>query len=189
MRRTLPARRHPSLPASVELPPPRVAGMSLIEVLIAVAIMMVIALGIIPLFTRAMRLNREGANFSDVTNVARTTLEEYLKLDFNSPQLTLAAGQTTLTTDQYWDATTRLWTAVPVGGPPAGAIWERTISVQQFAAGDLTSDGSLDSPLDGSVTKDNVQLKRIRVAVRPLWQGTNVLGRPSPAALELIKSM
>jgi type II secretory pathway pseudopilin PulG len=186
----------------------RESGMSLIEVLVAVAIMMTIALGIIPLFTRSIRQNKEGDNYTNYTNVARTTLEEIKSLDINAPQLTIASARSVRNMYQYWSNATQTWWSwdttagawanlggLPTGADdgglpapaPANALWYRTITVEQFTAGDLTDDKSLDFPLPGSADAMNVHYKRVRVAVQPLWR-LEILGRPTPISLEVIKA-
>jgi type II secretory pathway pseudopilin PulG len=167
--------------------------MSLVEVLVAALIMVVVALGLIPLFARSMRQNREGANFMDLTNVARSALEEHLQMDFAAPRLTIPAGSDELVVQQYWDSATDQWLPLPadLNTLPATAEFERTIQIQQFASGDLILDGTLDDPLAGDVPADLVQLKRIRVMVRALTVAGReyVAGRPTPVALEVLKAV
>lgn len=189
---------------------PAQRGMSLIEVLIAVLIMTVVALGIIPLFTRSIRQNREGGNYTNLTNVARSALEEVKGLDLNSPQLKIANASTVRNMYQYYDTATRTWFSWDVAGagtwqdlgglptaldngalpaaPPSTAVWYRTITVEQFLSADLTDDGVLDHPLLGSTDAMDVHLKRIRVAVRPMWGAESIFGRPTPVSLEVIKA-
>lgn len=172
----------------------REGGMSLIEVLIAVLIMVVIALGILPLFSRSVRQNREGANYTDITNVARSALEEYLRLDFNAPEMTLPGGSTQLFTKQVYDRQLQRWVDSTVAIPaPANAakphLYERWIVIQQFTSGDFTSDGYLDDPKPGNTDRMLIQLKRIRVTVRPLWKSELALGNPMPFALETVKAI
>ena len=175
------------------------AGMSLIEVLIALVLIGVVAIGIVPLFARSVRQNREGGNYTDITNVARSCLEEYLQFEFNAPSLTVPAGSTERMTNQYLDPGTKRWvTYVSPTVPPANALYQRSVQVQQFTAGDLVLDGSLDSPQDGGVPARNIQLKLVRVAVRPLWGGVgggsgggvfDILGKRTPIAIEVLKAV
>ena len=169
------------------------SGMSLVEVLVAALIMVVVALGILPLFTRSIRQNREGANFTDLTNVARSALEEYLQMDFRAPKLTVPAGTDELVVQHYWDSAARQWLPLPadLNSLPGTARFERTIQVQQFASGDLILDGTLDDPLAGDAPADLVQLKRIRVMVRALTISGRefVAGRPTPVGLEVLKAI
>lgn len=171
--------------------PPRLhaAGMSLIEVLIAVAIMVTVSLSLLPLFARSIRQNREGGNWTETNNVARSALEEYQQLEFGATQLVIPAGSTERLSNQYWNAVNRRWADLAdPSNPPAGARWQRSVSVQQFSSGDLIEDGWLDDPLDGAAPADQVQLKLVRVLVRPLWRNEQI-GRPTPVVLEAIKSI
>jgi type II secretory pathway pseudopilin PulG len=163
--------------------------MSLIEVLVAVLLMATVAVSILPIFVRSMRQNREGGNFTDLTNVARSSLEEHLQLDINAPRLTLAVGSNELILHEYWNAVQRRWLPlVDPANPPAGARWHRAVQVQQFSSGDLIDDGWLDNPRVGGTPADQVQLKLIRVTVRPLWRN-NELGPPTPISMEVIKAL
>ena len=170
----------------------RAAGMSLIEVLVAALIMMAIALGLLPLFTRSIRQNREGANYMNLTNVARSTLEAYMQLGFDDPMLTVPVGENVLERHEYWDEKDSTWKpmvdaeTLPVG---KNVRWQRTIEVQQFSAGDFVDDGELDNPLDGGFSPEFVQLKVVRVFVRPRWLADFAFGRPTPVALEIIKAL
>jgi Tfp pilus assembly protein PilV len=164
------------------------AGMSLIEVLIAVALMVTVALSLLPLFSRSIRQNREGANYTEVTNIARSTLDMYIQMDINSPMLQVPAGADVLERHEYWDEADQVWRVMPDGDvqPPDGNRWQRTVQVRQFSVGDM-SDGTLDNPLDGSEPIENVHMKVVRVIVRPRWDGT-LLGRPQPFAIETVKT-
>lgn len=176
-------------------------GMSLIEVLIAVAIMTVIALGIVPLFMRSIRQNREGANYTEVTNIARSALEELVRNDFNSPELTIDAG-TVKETRQVYDRTLQLWVNASLAPNPLPDptdwtkphFFERRIKVEQFAGGDFIEDGYLDTPEPAGTNPTEVQIKRIRVMVLPVFGSTPgvgqfLLGSPNPTTLEAIKGI
>jgi type II secretory pathway pseudopilin PulG len=168
-------------------------GMSLVEVLIAVAIMMVIALSIIPLFVRAIRQNREGATYTEVTNVARSALEEMVRHDFNSPELTIDAG-TQKRTKQVYDRGLQRWVdstaSLPAPSDPGKPhLYERWITVEQFHGGDFNDDGYLDTPLPAGTNPMQVQIKRIRVQVRPMLGPEIAFGRPAPTTLEIIKGI
>jgi Tfp pilus assembly protein PilV len=52
-------------------------GLSIVEVLIASALLLIIALGILPLFSRSIISNRQGLDSTEVSNMARTQMEEY----------------------------------------------------------------------------------------------------------------
>ena len=170
----------------------RAAGMSLIEVLVAVLIMVAIALGVLPLFTRSIRQNREGANYMNLTNVARSTLESYMQLGFDDPRLAVPVGENALERHEYWDEGDSTWKPMADAETlPAGknVRWQRTIEVQQFSAGDFVDNGQLDNPLDGGFSPEFVQLKVVRVFVRPRWRADFAFGRPTPVALEIVKAI
>ena len=71
-----PARRRPR-----DLPG-RARGFTLVEVLIAAAILLVVALGILPLFMRSIVSNMEGSDHTQVANAARARAEEFFQLPF-----------------------------------------------------------------------------------------------------------
>lgn len=125
---------------------PRAGGYSLVELLIAATLMIFIALGILPLFTRSVVSVRRGANATEVGNINRTAVEEYFQLAFNSPELTIDAG-TEKITEQKFLAHSRQW--VPQSNPelPADpAIWYRTTTVRQYgwnAVSELPTDDTV----------------------------------------------
>lgn len=168
-------------------------GLSLIEVLVAVALMTAIALGIIPLFMRSIRQNREGANYSDITNVARSSLEEMVRHDFNAPELTIDAG-TSKKSRQVYDRGLQRWVDSTVSMPPPSDpkkphLYERWITVEQFRGGDFHEDGYLDSPLPAGTNPMEVNIKRIRVMVRPMLGAEFAFGHHSNTTLEIIKTI
>jgi len=60
-------------------------GFSLIEVLIAVAILGIVSLGIVGLFTRSLISNASGFDYAVLASVARQSLEEMSGLPFLDP--------------------------------------------------------------------------------------------------------
>ena len=67
-------------------------GLSIVEVMIAAALLLIIALGILPLFSRSIISNRQGLDSTEVSNMARTQMEEYAQLPFNHLMLTVPDG-------------------------------------------------------------------------------------------------
>lgn len=125
---------HTSARTAMSAGPAGTAGFSVVEGLIAAGMLLLIAVGILPLFTQAIRNNYKGERTGTASNMARSTLERYLSDDFGSPQLTLPDGAEELVTQDYWtnatgsDATPEYaWRAVP-----AQVSWSRTTRVQQF---------------------------------------------------------
>ena len=78
------------------------AGFSMIEALIAAAILLIIALGLLPLFTRSINDNVSGNDASQATNGSRTEAEEMLQLPFNNTRLAVPAGSTQLQVQDFW---------------------------------------------------------------------------------------
>jgi len=152
------------------------AGFSIIEALIAAAILLIIALGLLPVFSRAINDNVTGNDATQATNGSRTELEELLQLPFNNQRVVVAAGQTKTETKDFYtrakaDASTGAyeigdategWTADATGRGPV--LWNRTTTVQQYGITDL-NDGKLDTPLDGSTQANFVHLKQIQVQI------------------------
>jgi len=154
---------------------PGCGGFTLIEVLIASIILVAIALGTLPMFMRSITDNASGRESTEASNFARSRIEEYSQLDFNSPELTIAGG-TELVVDDYYSAANETWT---VGAPPAGdpAVWLRTTTVRQYSAAAL-DDLQLDAAeaLDATASASLVHLKEVVVRV----QGARALGFLGP---------
>lgn len=177
-------------PKQGEGTPSSMAGFSVVESLIASLILLVIALGIIPLFARALRDNTTGADATQASNHGRASLEEYQQLPFNNQALTLAPGATTLTRDESWAQGTRdtfgdddegWWPGAP--SDRGLLLWTRTTTVRQFGINDL-DDGRLTNPLPGGTQPAFVHLKEVEVRLEserpvgsPLGPGRQVVFR------------
>jgi len=134
-------------------------GFSLIEVLIASAIFLVLALGILPLFTQAMRSNLSGRNSTDASNFGKTHMEELLDVPFDT--LAVPGGQTVGVTDEYYDSATKTWKA----GTSIAASWFRTTKIRQFGLADLLDNGIADTPLPGGSPVEQIHFKEIVVEI------------------------
>ncbi len=139
-------------------------GFSLVEVLVASVILLVISLGMVPLFTRSITSNVEGFESTEVANHAKSRAEEFLQYDFNAPSLTLAVGNDAREIVDYYADQAGDW----VDTVPAAdvALFTRTTRVRQFSFSDLTT------PLEGGTPLDAVHLKEIMVTI----QGAGVGG-------------
>jgi len=176
VRRTLIDPRSSLRPAAADAPRPRAsAGFSLIEVLIASVILLVVLLGIIPLFIRSMSNRQAGLESTAVSSYARTRAETLLELPFDHPDLTVPAGGDTLEVVEYLPLGSRVWDRTPAAA--ANAAWIRTTRVQQFGTadlidGDTDGDGdALDQPLPGGSNPRSIQLKEIEVRVESTREG------------------
>lgn len=127
-------------------------GMSLVEALIAMALLLMVAIGILPLFTRAMINNAAGSEATNVANHARHRLEELGQLPFENVGITVAAGSQLLVNDVYFtgDHNLRgdeLWAAAGAG--TGSRIRGRATRVRQFQL--VNPPGPIDNDLDGVV--------------------------------------
>lgn len=156
------------------------AGFSMIEVLVAAAILLVIALGLIPLYSRSIRSNVEGFDYTRVSNSAKSRAEEYLQYDFNSARLTVPGAKTEYEAKDYYSDQKHEW--VDTLGSGETALFTRTTTVRQFSVTDL------ETPLPGDATIDAVHLKEITVAVEGNRVGGSLLGPGKTIVVRVFKS-
>ena len=163
------------------------SGLSLIEVVLASLILLIIALGVIPMFTRSMASNVSGADSTELANMATERAEEMFQLPFDSPRLTIEQGKTSLVTNEVY---TREDDAF-VSGTAADAVsdgklplWTRVTTVQQYNVNDLTTPIVASSPLNPD---PSAQVKEIVVAVAGLREG-GPLGASRSLTVRVLKS-
>jgi Tfp pilus assembly protein PilV len=153
------------------------AGFSLIEALIATGILLMIAIGIIPLFATSIMNNTRGSDSTQSTNYSRTQVENLLQLPFNGTTLTVPAAASQAETDEWWavGATNAIndsaegWKDSSVTPKPVKTVspWSRTTIVTQYSVAAL-SDGVLDPKTEaenGTTPPNNVHLKVVQVEV------------------------
>jgi prepilin-type N-terminal cleavage/methylation domain-containing protein len=159
-------------------------GFSLIEVLVAGVILLVIALGLVPLYTRSIRSNVEGFDYTHVSNFAKSRAEEYVQLPFNSPRLTLDGGEEQEQAQDFYSRTEHRWIDEDDWPPSAGdtALFTRTATVRQFSVTDLVN------PLPGDAPLEAVHLKEITVTVQGSREVGHVLGTGKTIAVRVLKS-
>lgn len=182
--------------------PPRPAaeaGFSLIEGLIAAGLMLLIALGILPLFSSAIGNNAAGQSSTDVSNFGRSTLEEYMQRPWDSTEMTVPSGSTELVSNDVYAS------SVDGGGKPvppyfwqasaptgARTSFDRTTTVRQYqivndpTATPLTVLPLVEDPLDGSMDASFVQLKEIDVEVVSSRSGS-VLGSGARTRVRVLR--
>lgn len=139
------------------------AGFSLIEAILASLILLVVALGVLPLFTRAMASNRAGADSTSLANMATAGAEELYQLPFDHPLLTVPAGATELVSEEVWTRDEERWMAP--GDVAAGdlVLWRRRTQVRQFNINDILEGD--ETPLEGDSPAGSVHVKEIEVEV------------------------
>ncbi len=162
-------------------------GFTLIEVLIASVLLMVIALGTLPLFMRSIIDNASGRESTQLSNFARSQIEEYSQLDFNSAPLTIDTGSEKVTTNYYSHSDRRWIDGDPPSDDPAAFI--RTVTVRQFSAAAL-QDLRLDpgEAMPSGTGPSFVHLKEIVVLVQGQRQSA-AFGTAKQITLRIIKSL
>lgn len=152
-------------------------GMSLLEVLIASALILVIAVGLLPLLARSMINNAKGWRATESTAHSRSSLEEFLEKDLLHADLEVAGTETTqishLTTgsDTVGD-TNEGWWPDGVDISAKGRVeWTRTTTTRQYNVNDLAT------PIAGASSSPYVHLKESHVVLEttstdaPLTEG------------------
>ncbi len=155
------------------------AGFSIIEGLIASLLLLVVTLGILPLFSRAMNNNVKGNDSTRESNGAIDAFETAVSLPFNSGDMTVPAGATSVVVD---DTLAIKKIATPTGGSDQAisARWElptalgsfdrpmlnRRRTLQQFSFDDFTDSEPTDNPLDGAIEPRRVQFKVLDVILQ-----------------------
>lgn len=175
-------------------------GLSLVEVLVAAALLLIIAVGILPLFTRALFNNNAGNEYTKVSNHGKSRVEEAYQLPFNGPLLmTVDAGQDSKVTVEHYREDTESWEPGPTPSPlptdtsnPFGVVqipWERTTTVRQYSTEAIDDEDNAvvdlkkDDALAGGTDPVFIHLKEVEVLVEstrsggPLGEGKQVVLR------------
>jgi type II secretory pathway pseudopilin PulG len=163
-------------------------GFSLVETLIAALILMVVALGVLPLFSRAMASNLSGSESTSLSNMAASRAEELYQLPFDHPLLTVPVGATEVVTEEVWIDEDGVWiegTGENLG-PGQTATWRRQTRIRQFSVNDLLGDNP--TPLDGGIAPGSVQVKEIEVEITTGRQGSIALGPARALRVRLFKA-
>ena len=161
-------------------------GFTLLELLVAAALLLVVLVGLLPLFMRSIMENVEGRESTQVSNHGRSELEIFKQVRFNNPELDIPAGTETVV-QQYWTRPDpdyvgdEKWVdTVPVGEL---GLWDRTTTIRQFGINgvidndldgiidqiigleDADFDGYLDNPLAGGSLPGAIHLKEVDVQI------------------------
>ncbi|MCB1057569.1 MAG: hypothetical protein KDD11_18880 [Acidobacteria bacterium] len=174
------------------------AGFSIIEGLVSMAVLLIVLIGVIPLFTQSMVNNLAGSHITQATNFATDGFEEVAEFDFESDRLTLADGSNALriaelfgtgqsvgvpieqrrfdldeTTETPLD--TKAVLATFSVGARGAAEWMRVITVRQFPIS-ATRDEQLDvdEQLGGDFPSNAVNLKLVEITVVSVQDGSLV---------------
>lgn len=158
-------------------------GFSFVETLVAAGLLLIITLGILPLFTSSIRSNETGREYTMVSNHARSRAEELFQLPFNSPTLTITTG-TSRTVADYYALDERVWKA---GGQAEATTngdipqWVRTAVIRQYSLESLTD------PKPAGTDPESIHIKEIVVTVEGLNAATT-FGSKKAATVRLYKA-
>jgi prepilin-type N-terminal cleavage/methylation domain-containing protein len=141
------------------------SGFSMVESLIAAAIIGIVAIGILPMFTRAMVDNMAGADYTRVTNYAKSKEEDFTRLPLLQQTIQVPVGQTNLMTTEYMDPASLFWVATKPPNPLA--VWTRVTTYTQYNMYDTDDDKMFNNPIaGGSVGIDGVHVIQAQVQVK-----------------------
>lgn len=173
----------------------REAGFTVVEGLVAAAILLLIAIGLLPLFARSILNNARGSDYTQATSHATSNLEDLQRLPFDNNDIALAADAENAQAVRYTDAnfgtgrpvTEADWSATaPLPGDET--LWVRSTEVRQFGISAL-DDGVIrdDEALPGGTAPIFVQLKQIEVEMAS-GKADSAIGGISPMRFRLLKS-
>jgi hypothetical protein len=155
------------------------AGFSVIEGLIAALLLLVVTLGILPLFSRAMNNNVKGNDSTRQANGATDAFETSLALPFNSGAMTVPGGSTEVVTTE----TIALKRYPSPDGGENQAIssrWElpadlalgdvqimnRQRTLRQYTFDDFLDNQIFEEPQDGNVEARVIQFKVVDISIQ-----------------------
>ncbi|MEO8521966.1 MAG: hypothetical protein ABI603_11415 [Acidobacteriota bacterium] len=165
----------------------------MVEALIAAAILLIIAIGILPLFIRSIANNSTAGELSQKVNQTDARLEEYYPYNVANALLSWG-GTAALTTNNYYtlgvDRTAALGTAADQGWAGEGwvpdttrgaILWQRTTRIRNFNISDMDNAALNDAgalppsfpptPLLGNADPVTVSLKEITVTLQSYGTG------------------
>lgn len=130
-------------------------GFTLIEVLMALLILAIVALGVAGMFSHAMVVNASGYEYAQLASQARFVLEELRARPFTDPTLDATTGTT--------------W--IPLNATYSNRDFTAAYSVVEFSVSNWTDlGGAWPAPTAGAGTGN---FKRITVRVRSLSENLN----------------
>ena len=168
--------------------PQKERGFSVVEVLIAAAILLFILLGLLPIFTQSAVSNSSGNQYTQLTNAAKSEIERLADLPIDNTEVVVPNAATELVTTTYYSGISKAWVNTATLGSEE-PVWNRKVTIRQC---DLTGyvNGRCSTLLAGGVTPP-AQLRQIDVEVSPGRTGTStamaLLGLSKKVTLSTIK--
>jgi prepilin-type N-terminal cleavage/methylation domain-containing protein len=175
-------RSHPSHPYQ--------QGFSMIEALIATAIIGGVAIGVIPLFSRAISDNLAGSDYTRVSNYSKSEEEDFAREPFANYTTIVPSGQTQSQVVQYIDPTSKQWVTVAnLAAVPQNPniVWTRTITYKVFNASDMDDDQLYNNPVSGGANPTAIQVVEATVQVQAISKIGPTGGRRS-TTIRLLKA-
>jgi type II secretory pathway pseudopilin PulG len=150
-------------------------GFSIIETLIAASILLIIMVGLLPLFIRAVTDNAQGRQSTEVANAARSEVERLMQLGFNHPELTITAGSE-LETTFYYIPHLKQWKDSTSFTPDGTETFQRVTTIRQYSRSAIADDLlEEDEALPAGTDVSQIHLKEIEVALA----GPSEFARPA----------
>jgi hypothetical protein len=144
-----------------EHPNARTEGFSLLEALVAAALVLIITLGIMPLFTRSIIENVAGKESTVSTNYSRSSTEELVPLPLDREMLRPPVGENSREVCQDYEEGVG-WEYIICGDDLVGQpTWTRSSYVQQFSIREIydgdTASGvpTFKNPIPGYAAADD----------------------------------
>ena len=168
-------------------------GFTLLEILIAMALMGILMVGVLPLFTKSMSNNVEGGQLTEVTNRARLHVEEILAMPQDAEQLRLPDGETELVTTELWSEPSQRWITEALFPVAEAVTFTRVTRVRQFnmsAVDNIDLEFEESEALPGGSPNNLVHIKEVLVRVhsgRPTF--LSLLGRSKAITLRVLKAV
>lgn len=171
------------------------AGFSVVEVMLAAAVLLIVTIGMLPLFTRAIDNNVQGQQLTLAVNRAKSEMETMIQSDFNSVDLTIQPGDTLADgTDgreviEYWSTELDNWVDESLFPSTEEKNYIRTTRIRQYNLQELTEkDATKDwVALAGGTPDNEVHLKEIEVVVGTV-NAANIFGASRELTLRTFKS-
>lgn len=176
------------------------------------AVLLIVVVGLIPLFTQSMVNNVAGRQMTQATNFTADGFEEIFQLGFEDDRLTLAAGSNALRIAELFASGQQIGSPVEVlrqdlsetdgnadldyeavieafdDDDVAAAEYLRVITVRQFPLSAARDEQlTVDEQLDGDFPPNAVNLKLIEITVVSVNDGSIVgQGRASASMVKVI---
>jgi Tfp pilus assembly protein PilV len=150
------------------------AGFSLLETLIAAAVLLLILIGILPLFERSRMNLMQGNDATKTSNAVVDLSERLLAENFNSFTTNIPSGATESVITDNWLLNGDQWSATVPAGDQAQLV--RTVTIQQFSVADATDSdtNAFETALDGGEPRTSVHAKRFQIEITNPRTGGNV---------------